>query len=520
MSTPERVVVVGFGPVAARLVEDLLPAVAAGTLALTVLGAESRAAYNRVLVAEVAVGRTAAGAIALADADELRRAGVDVRLGATVRRVDRSRRRVLLDDGAPVPYDRLVFATGARPILPTLRGLDFAPHAEPRLPEGVAALRDLDDADLLRRVVADGGRAVILGGGVLGVEAALLVQEHGAQAVLVHHGRHPLPRHVDDDAGRLLAHRLCAAGVQLVSEARAVAVQRESDRFAALELADGALVPGDLLVLSVGVRARDELAAGCGLATGNGIHVDGRLRADTEDRVFAIGDCAAVDGARPSGLIGPGWAQAEWLAAYLTRHRTPPVPAPGPADTLPAVPPSASPESVDPLPAASLPAEPPGAILLKARGLDFTSGGDVSPGLWDTDAGGRRVSIWADPQRGAYCKMVTEDGALTGFVALGLPRTAAELVLLYERGRELPADRTTLFRLEDPVAAPAAEPGPDEVLCRCSGATHGQVATARETGCTTVEEVGRACRAGTGCGGCRDRIEAVLRAAAREPVGV
>ncbi|GAA3707865.1 FAD-dependent oxidoreductase [Zhihengliuella alba] len=500
---PERVVVVGFGPVAARLVEDLLPAVAAGTLAVTVLGAEPRAAYNRVLVAEVAVGRATAESIALADADSLRAVGVDVRLGVAVRRVDRSRRAVLLEDGDPVPYDRLVFATGARPTLPTLRGLDFAPHAEPRLPRGVTALRDLRDAEALRRVVADGGRVVILGGGVLGVEAALLVQEHGGHAVLVHHGPHPLARNVDDDAGRLLARRLCDAGVELVSDARAVAVRQEAEAFAALELSEGTLVPGDLLVISVGVRARDELAAGCGLTVGDGIHVDERLRADTEDRVFAIGDCAAVAGERPSGLIGQGWAQAEWLAAYLSRHQV----------TSPLEAAAAGHE-----PVRALPAEQPGAILLKARGLEFSSAGDVSPGLWD--AGGARVSTWADPQRGAYCKMVTVNGVLTGFVALGLPRTAAELVLLYERRRELPADRTTLFRLDDVASVPAAQPGPDEVLCRCSGATHGQVSAALEAGCSTVEEVGRACRAGTGCGGCRERIETVLRSAAADPVGV
>ncbi|MBG6084555.1 FAD-dependent oxidoreductase [Zhihengliuella flava] len=501
----EQIVVIGFGPVAARLVEDLLPAVRAHEIELTVLGAETHAAYNRVMVGELGGGRTTLEAITLADPEELTAAGVHLRLGTTVQRVNRSRRTVLLDSGEELAYDRLVFATGARPVLPTLRGLNFAPHVEPELMAGVAALRDVDDAAALRRVLDARGRVVILGGGVLGVEAALLAHEQGGDAVLVHHGPYPLGRSVDADAGRLLAARLRAAGIELISSATAVGLREEAGAFAGLELDDGTIVAGDLLVLSVGVRPRDELAAGCGLTTNGGIHVNRRLCADTEDRVFAIGDCAAVDGERPSGLIGPGWNQASWLAEYLAAH---PVRNPfieGPADA------SASAEVAA---VTELPSEPPGAILLKARGLNLAAGGRVDAGLWDEP--GLRVSIWADPDAGAYVKLVTEGGVLTGFVAIGMPKTAAELVMLYERGRELPADRTTLFRLDDPGMAVAAEPAPDDVLCRCSGATHGDVAAARDAGCSSVEAVGASCRAGTGCGGCREKIEAIL-AAAPEP---
>ncbi|MEE1621006.1 FAD-dependent oxidoreductase [Zafaria sp. Z1313] len=502
MTAAEHVVVIGFGPVAARLVEELLPRVEAGTLRLTVLGAEPHAAYNRVLVAEVGTGRATAGRISLADAGELTAAGVDVRLGTAVRRVDRSRRLVLLEDGGAVAYDRLVFATGARPVVPTLRGLDFTPHVEPRLPGGVVALRDLDDAGALLPVVRSGGRVVILGGGILGVEAALAVQEQGGQAVLVHHGGHPLSRALDDDAGRLLGSLLCAAGVEVVLRAKAVAV-RHGAGFEGLELDDGTVVAGDLLVLSVGVRARGELAEGCGLVVERGIRVDRNLRADTEDRVFAIGDCAAVEGRGPSGLIGPGWTQAAWLAGYLA------------ARPLDAAPPAGGPEPADDG-LAPLPPEPAAVLLLKARGIDLSTGGDPTPGPWHE--GPERVAVWADPRAGRYCKMVTRDGVLTGFTAIGMPRTAAELVLLYERGTELPADRSTLFRLDDAGAPAAARPaGPGDVLCRCSGATHGEVAAALDAGCATVEEVGSSCRAGTGCGGCKEQIEAMLRAAAPLP---
>src|SRR6478752_839012 len=146
----ERIVVVGFGPVAARLIDELLPAVHSGIAHLTVVGQETEAAYNRVLVADLGVGRTTPGALALADAAALVADGVDVRLGVKVRRVDRARQSVILSDGTAAHYDRLVFATGSRPVIPNLTGLNPDPAA-PVLPPGVTALRDLRDAEVLRQ---------------------------------------------------------------------------------------------------------------------------------------------------------------------------------------------------------------------------------------------------------------------------------------------------------------------------------------------------------------------------------
>lgn len=502
----ERIVVLGFGPVAARFVDGLLPRLAGGTLKLTVIGGEVRPAYNRVLVADVATGRANAASLSLADPRELSAAGVDLRLGTTAVRVDRARRRVMLSDGTEVGYDRLVFATGARPTIPVLRGLDFSPLGEPSLPEGVMTLRDLDDAARLAPVVQTGGKVVILGGGILGVEAALAIREAGAVATLVHHGPVPLARALDHDGGRVLAAALAEAAVEVVPDARAVGVHLIEGKFSSLELEHGTVCPGDALVVSAGVRPRAGLAEGCGLVVDAGIRVDDRLCADTEDRVFAIGDCAAVQGRPPSGLIGPGWAQASWLAGYLLRH-------PLPADAY------STSAFADPPPAAgpgtpeSAPVEAEALIMLKARGVDVAAAGTVTAGLWDP--GPLRVSVWADPEHGRYCKLVTDEGVLTGFVAVGMPRTAAELVLLYERGHELPAGRSSLFRLDDAAIPPAAPvPVASDILCRCSGATYGDVQRACSNGCSTVDAVGSACRAGTGCGGCRTVIGEMLARAA------
>jgi assimilatory nitrate reductase electron transfer subunit len=491
----ERILIIGFGPVAASLIEGLLPGLEAGLFSLDVISAEQHAAYNRVLLAEVASGATTAEHLAMIDPLRLLAAGVGLHLGASVTRVDRSRRQVHLGSGQTLGYERLIFATGARPVVPTLNGLDFSPHAEANLPAGVMALRTLEDAMVLNRVLNSGGRVLILGGGILGIEAALAMAEAGHRPVLVHHGHAPLGRSVDSDGGMLLARSLRAAGVEVISGVRATAVRRDADGFSALVTEAHGEITGDALLLSCGVRARTELAAGCGLKVGRGIKTNEHLVADTENRVFALGDCAEVAGAAPSGLLAPGWAQAAWLANFLLTHRAP---APDLATT-----------ALDPASAAPL-VERTNVLMLKGQSLELVVAGNVMVGPWDE--GQERVSVFADPQAGRYLKLVTEHDVLTGFLAIGLPRTGAEMVLAFERGTVLPEDRSALLRLDDPAAPDSlVAPSADDQLCRCSGATHGQVAHAVTDGCTTVAEVGAACRAGTGCGGCRETIEAMLR---------
>lgn len=482
MST--RIVVVGFGPVAGRLVEELLPAVRAGDAHLTILGAEPLPAYNRVLLAEVAVGRAEAASLVGLDVAALRRAGVEVGLGTEVLAVDRAGRRVRLADGTARPYDVLVLATGARAFVPPLGGLERG------LPDGVTTLRDLDDAARVRGALDGGAGVVVLGGGVLGVEAALAARDRGAAVTLVHTGPWPLTGSLDRGGGALLTAALRDRGIAVRRGAATAVGTDAAGRFTGLRLADGTTAAGDLLLVSCGVRARTELAAACGLRVDRGVLVDHELRA--APGVYAIGDCAEVrcgdvgcpacaESRGPAGLVGPGWRQAEWLAAHLLGEQPEP-----------------------------LGAETPAPVLLKARDLDVVAAGDVTPEPFDALGAGEEVAQWADPAHGAYVKMVTREGVLTGLVCVGLPRTAAELVLLLDRGAELPADRAALLRLDaEPLAA---APGPESTLCRCSGATVGAVEGAIDGGCASVAEVGRATRAGTGCGGCRERIAALLEA--------
>jgi assimilatory nitrate reductase electron transfer subunit len=415
-----------------------------------------------------------------------------------------------LSNGEALPYDRLVLATGARAAIPNLRGLNPDP-LHPVLPQGVTAMRDLADAERLAEAVRGRQRIVVLGGGVLGLEAALAAAEEGATVTLVHHGDRPLGRQIDRGAGSTLSAALRQQGLRLAPNARATGIETGTDGgFRALLLDDGSAVDGDLLVLACGARPRRELAEGGGLAVDAGILVDHSLAALHTEHVFAIGDCAEVRCADtscpacrrstgPSGLIAPGWRQADWLAAaFRARLLGEPVPAP-------------------------LPEERPGVILLKARGVNLAAAGDVQSDpwdavAWDADSTGRaplEVSLWADPAHGRYVKMCTRDGVLEGFVALGMPRAAGELTLLFGSGAELPADRSVLLRLDGPessLGVPGSSSSPESTLCRCAGVSRGTVEGAVAEGCSTVEEVSKETRAGTGCGGCRETVRELIEA--------
>lgn len=521
-------VVVGFGPVAARLVDELHDAVADGAVRLTILGAEPQPAYQRIRLGDVSVGRTAPEDLALADDAELVGLGVDVRCGVTATAVHAATRVLTLSDGTAMHYDRLVLATGAEAIMPQMqverrrngaidaelsmrarRAAEADGEAGERFPDGVMALRTMEDATTLRAAVAAGEPVVVLGGGVLGVEAALAVAEAGAPVTLVHRGTSPMGRQVDADSGQLLRRELVAAGVDVRSSADIHTVVSDDGRLTAVRTSRDEKLPARLLVACCGVRPRHELASDAGLPTRWGVHVDRDCRSLGDEHVFAIGDCAAHEGRDPSGLIGPGWEQAELAATALRRD----------LGLAAAVERDAAGRPVD-LARPDGAGEAAGAvedprlevILMKSKTLSVACAGTTQVDPWAPEA--PTVSTWSDPQAGQYLRIVAEGERLLGFVSVGMARTAAELAMHASRGTLPVTDRTALVAAQHATAE--QELGDDDVLCRCSGATAGMVSEAAET-CSTVDEVGAACRAGTGCGTCRSSIEKVLAAA---PAGV
>ncbi|MDO5619097.1 FAD-dependent oxidoreductase [Kocuria sp.] len=511
----EHLVVIGCGPVAARLVEDLLPWARNGHLRVTVIGAETHMAYNRVLVGEYAMGRVPRELLQLSEHQRWTAAGVRVRLGARVVGLDRTRRTVRLtgEPGGPaealeiLEWDRLVLATGARPVRPNIRGLDPSPDGA-TLPSGVLTLRDLHDADHVRPVVASGGHVVVLGGGVLGVEAALAAAETAGASTLVHTGQNPMERVLDSGTAKMLGQRMASAGVTCIS-GRAVGVTLGEDHtFQALEVAQVGPVAGDLLVLSCGVQARTDLAESAGLRVRHGIVVDHELQADVEGRVFAMGDCAEVacrDAAcepcalraaghlppGPAGLIAPGWRQAEYLAARISAE-------------LNALLEGASVvQPVEPLPA-----HEPSVLRLKAHDLDLVV---LEAGIRVPSEPARTIQFTDTAMDQDLRVELEEDGHLRRAVAMGRPRAVAHLTETLGSRSALRGDLTYLMALDSSWAAPEpTKAGPDTVVCRCAGVTRGAITAAMDDGASDVAQVRTATRACSGCGTCTREVQELL----------
>ncbi|MEV1158133.1 FAD-dependent oxidoreductase [Micromonospora chokoriensis] len=463
-----RVVIVGNGMAGARLAGELHAR--EGDRKVTVLGAEPHRAYNRILLSTLLAGRIDEPDVELTEAAGH---GIDLRTGVPVTAIDRSAREVRTDGGERIGYDHLVLATGARAVVPPLPGLDPAD-----LPERVVPFRTLDDC---RRILAaaDGARsALVLGGGLLGLEAARGLASRGLTTTVVHPREHLMERQLDPAAGAVLAGTLAGFGVtvQLAVPATGVAADADGVR---LDLADGRTLHADLLVLSCGVRPDTALAQAAGLTVRRGVVVDDRLR--TDDRsISAIGDCAEHDGVL-SGLVAPAWAQARVLADVLTgtdplaRYRPQPV-----------------------------------VTRLKAAGIDLASMGDPVSG------GPGEELTFTDPARGTYARLRIRDERLIGAILLGDNPAVGTVIQLFDRGHPVPADRRALLlgrALGTAGATPAASPAlmPDAAtVCQCNTVSKGALVRSWRSGARTVDAVVAATRAGTGCGGCRDAVGGIV----------
>ncbi|MFE1307781.1 NAD(P)/FAD-dependent oxidoreductase [Streptomyces sp. NPDC058755] len=300
MTSNTRVVVIGAGLAGVRLARRL------GELGMPALlvGDEEHRPYNRVLLAEVLAGRYAPEVISLPTPGGLVR--------TRVTGIDRTARQLHCADGSSIAYDTLVLATGSNPVLPPLRGLFTPDH---QLPEGVHAFRTMDDCLGLSKAVRPGVRAVVIGGGLLGVSAARALAVRGAQVVLAQQAERLMERQLDPNASRLVLRHLLDLGVEVHTECRVRDVRCVGGAVRSVEMADGYALDADLVVLACGVRPRAGLAEQAGLAVRGGVLVDDQLRT-SDPHIHAIGDCAQHDGT-VYGLAAPALEQADLLAELL-----------------------------------------------------------------------------------------------------------------------------------------------------------------------------------------------------------
>ena len=472
-----NVVVVGYGMAGARLV-SLLRAGDPG-LAITVLGAEPHHAYNRILLSQVIAGRSRESDVRLT---ETAGPAVRLRLGVTAIALDPVARTVTGDEGEVHPYDRLVLATGAEAVLPPIKGLV---RDDGTMPDRVAAFRTLDDCRRILEISQRAGTALVLGGGLLGLEAARGLAARGLAVTVLHPLGHLMERQLDPPAGAVLATTLAGLGVRVVLDASTVAIDAGPDRVEAT-LSDGRRLDADLLVVACGVRACTGLAESAGLGVDRGILVNDRLRT-TDKYIYAIGDCAQHDGA-VGGLVAPAWEQARVVADVVTGNR----------------------------PLARYSARRP-VTRLKASGIDLAAMGDSASSDGD-------LVTYSDPIRGTYAKLVLRDDRLAGAIMLGDNPSVGHVIQLFDRGGRVPADPRSLL-LGRPVAdtdtsgdfglKPALMPDA-AVICRCNTVTKGALVRCWQDGARSGADLVARSRAGTGCGGCRDAVDGIAHWLERE----
>ncbi|MFB8749487.1 NAD(P)/FAD-dependent oxidoreductase [Streptomyces parvulus] len=403
MTSNTRVVVIGAGLAGVALARRLGEL---GTPALLV-GDEEHRPYNRVLLAEVLAGRYGPETVTLpAPADLLR---------GRVTGIDRAGRTVRCADGTVFAYDTLVLATGSNAVLPPLRGL-FTPDRA--LPEGVHAFRTMDDCLGLSKAVRAGVRAVVVGGGLLGVSAARALAVRGAQVVLAQQAQRLMERQLDPAASALVRRHLAGLGVEVHTECRVRDVRCAGGAVRSVELADGYVLGADLVVLACGVRPRTGLAREAGLDVGEGVLVDDELRT-CDPHIRAVGDCAEHAG-RVYGLAAPALEQAGALAELL---------AGGTARYT-------GTRSLTRLTLAGT-----GGPLGPDSPFDLAAFGETDP------LPGDDVVQLADATRGTYRKVVVRDDRLVGGVLVGELGTVGALARAWEGAEPLPPDGGPLLHL-------------------------------------------------------------------------
>ncbi len=488
MSRP-RVVVLGNGMAGSRVVEEIRRHDPARLVKLTVVGSESHTAYNRILLSEVLAGRHQAADIALnvdgwhVDND------VALRCGSPGIRIDRRAQLVETQDGATYSYDALVLSTGSRPLIPPVDGLMSADtvsvdtvSAGHGFVKGAFVFRTLDDCRAIEAAATTASRAVVLGGGLLGIEAARGLAGRGLPVVLVHLAGHLMERQLDPAAGRVLAKTLAELGVTVRLGACAQSVIHDaSGAFGGLSLGDGSCVLGDLLVVATGVRPEVDLARAAGLDVDVAVVVDDNMRSVSDPRIYAVGECAQHRGT-VYGLVAPAWEQASVVANQLT--------------------------GADP---ASQYRGSRIVTRLKASGVDLASLGDPHADDEDLDV----VQV-ADPGRGTYAKVMLRDERIVGAILLGQVAGIGTLTTLFDRDAQLPHDRLSLLLPVDAaassvtrVSSPSAMPG-SAIVCLCNGVTKATIQSRVLAGSRTVKAVATQTRATTGCGGCLDTVTGIV----------
>jgi nitrite reductase (NADH) large subunit len=467
----EKLVVVGNGMAGCRAVQEVLKR-DPDRYQITIFGAEARVNYDRIMLSPVLAGEKTFDDIVINDAAWYADNGITLRAGVAVEAIDRTAKVVRAAGGVTTPYDRLILAVGSDPIRLPLPGADLA---------GVVTFRDLDDVEAMVAAAQPGARAVVIGGGLLGIEAAYGLSKRGMGATVVHLMDVLMERQLDASAGFLLSEALADKGVETILEAQSEEIVGRDGRVCGLRLKDGRELPCDLLVMAVGIRPSTGLARAAGLEVNRGVVVDDALRT-SDPAVWAIGECVEHRG-QCYGLVAPIWEMCRTLGEALT-------------------------DGQGTYEGSAL------STRLKVSGVDVFSAGKHQGGDGCEDI------VFRDAGRGVYKRIVLEDGKVAGAVLFGDAADGAWYFDLMRSGEPVGDFRETLvfgqaategLRGLDPSAAVAAMADTAEV-CGCNGVCKGEIVRAiADQGLKRLEDVRAVTKASASCGTCAPVVEKLLK---------
>lgn len=467
----EKLVVIGNGMAGARTVEELLRRGGGDRFEITMFGAEPHGNYNRILLSNVLNGSQDAGEIFLNPLDWYRDNDITLHAGVRISCIDRVAHKVLCENGSETTYDRLIIATGSRPFIPKMDGLKLCDGTSK---PGVFVMRTLDDCARIASYAVKCRRAAVIGGGLLGLEAARGLMQYGAGVHVIHRSGALMNQQLDDVAGAMLKNSIEAMAISVLLNHDTREILGD-DCVTGVSFSDGSTLDCDMVVIACGITPNAELARECGLLTERAIVVDDQM-CSSDANISVVGECAQHRGV-VYGLVAPLWEQARVLADVLSKHNSQ--------------------------------AQYHGSRLatkLKVMGIELASMGEVD-GQTDDE-----IVQYSEPKRGRYKKLIIRDGKLAGAILMGELDQAASLMQTFENGTVLPEERATLlFDIGVGKKSGAMLEMPDEAqVCNCNGVSKGSIRQAIEAGQSTLNDVMKCTRAGTGCGSCKKLVGEIV----------
>jgi nitrite reductase (NADH) large subunit len=473
----ESLVVIGNGMAGARAVEEILARGGGERFRITVFGDEPYGNYNRIMLSHVLAGE-AAEEIYLNPLDWYADNAVTLHAGVRVVRIDRFAKKVFADDGQVVPYDTLIVATGSRTFFPPMDGMWLDDRT---LTPGVFGFRTMDDTAAMLAYARERTSAVVIGGGLLGLEAAHGLQQHGLTVHVVQGGPVLMNQQLDEEAGAILRRVLEQKhGITVHTGQRPTAI-RSAGAVTGVVLADGSVIDADMVVVTAGIRPNVGLAVVSGLTVERAIVVDDQMRSVDDPDVYVVGECAQHRG-QVYGLVAPLWEQAGVLADHVT---------------------GADPEAAY--------HGSRNATKLKVAGVAVAQMGIKRPERDDDE-----FVRFSEPRKGVYKSVVVRDGKLVGATLLGDTEKVAFLTQSFDRGLPLPAERVELlFSLAGPSEEQGAAEMDDSVqVCNCNGVSKGALVACVRDGVCSLSGVMARTRAGKGCGSCKPLVAQIVEWAA------